>query len=133
MNFINRSSAAYGLGIVCLVGLLLAPSASTRAAQLSVPEQAKIERLIAAVQHLEDATFIRNGCSYSAATAVRFLRGKWQARRGKVLSAEDFIDQVASCSSTTGQPYYIRFSDGRQLPSARFFRSCLSGWGKERP
>ena len=65
----------------------------------------KIEQLIDAVQHLDDAAFIRNGNSYSAATAdVRFLRGKWQARRGEVLSAEDFIDKVASCSSTTGQP-----------------------------
>jgi hypothetical protein len=133
MRFLNRSSAVCGLGVVCLVGLLMVLPTSAQAAQLPTAEQAKIERLIEAVQRLGDAAFIRNGVSYSAATAVRFLRGKWQTRRGKVLSAEDFIDQVASCSSTTGQPYYIRFGDGRQLPSARFFRSCLSGLEKEKP
>ena len=132
-SFLSRSSAAYGLGIVCVVGLLMALPALAKAAQLPTAEQTKIERLIDSVQRLDDAAFIRNGSSYSAATAVRFLRGKWQARRGEVLSAEDFIDKVASCSSTTGQPYYIRFGDGRQLPSARFFRSQLSGLKKEKP
>lgn len=96
------------------------------AASLPATEQEKIERLIAAVQKLESAAFIRNGSSYSADTAVRFLRGKWQTRRGEVLSAEDFIAKVASGSSTTGRPYYIRFQDGRQLPSAQFFRSQLA-------
>jgi hypothetical protein len=133
MRLIKRSSAAYGLWLVCLGILLTALPASAKVAQLPASELAKIEGLIEAVQGLEGAVFIRNGCSYNSATAARFLRGKWQARSGKVLSAEDFIDQVASCSSTTGQPYYIRLSDGRQLPSAWFFRWRLSGLEKEKP
>lgn len=133
MRFLKRFSVAYSISIICLAGFLTALPSAVNAVQLPAAEQMKIERLIDAVQHLDDAAFIRNGNSYSAATAVRFLRGKWLARRGEVLSAEDFIDKVASCSSTTGQPYYIRFGDGRQLPSARFFRSQLSGLGKEKP
>lgn len=101
-------------------------SAPGWAASLPAVEEEKIERLIEHVQKLDSAVFIRNGSSYSADTAARFLRGKWQTRRGEVLSAEDFIAKVASGSSTTGRPYYIRFQDGRQLPSAQFFRSQLA-------
>jgi hypothetical protein len=131
MRFLNRSYSAYRLGILSLAALLLALPVLTEAAHLPAAEQTKIERLIAAVQRLDDAAFIRNGCAYDAATAVRFLRGKWQARRAEILSAGDFIEKVASCSSTTGKPYWIRLRDGRQLSTSQFFRSQLSAIEKQ--
>jgi hypothetical protein len=75
---------------------------------------------------MADATFIRNSRPYGAAAAAEFLRRKWRQREAEVGSAADFIEKVASFSSTTGQPYLIRFSDGRETPCAIFLRTELS-------
>lgn len=80
-------------------------------------ESRTIEALIASVAQLSDATFIRNDKSYPAPTAARFLREKWKSRQSEVGSAEEFIDRIASSSSTTSKPYLIRFADGRQVSS----------------
>ena len=62
-------------------------------------EHRMIEALIKSVAELSDATFLRNGKSYSASSASRFLLEKWQSRHSDVHSAEDFIDRVGSFSS----------------------------------
>ena len=93
---------------------------------ISQAERQKIEALIQTVEKLGGATFIRNDRSYDAASAARFLRGKWRSRENEVRSAEDFIKKVASFSSTTGKPYLIRFRDGREMPSAAFLREQLA-------
>jgi hypothetical protein len=89
-------------------------------------ENRTIEALIASVAQLSDATFLRNGKSYPAATAAGFLREKWKAQQSEVRSADEFIDRVASFSSTTSKPYLISFSDGRQVTSAEYLRAELA-------
>lgn len=84
------------------------------------PEKQKIEALIKQVGELKDARFIRNGSTYQVATAVRFLRGKWEANAAQVKTARDFIEKVASASGTSGEPYLIRFGDGREIKSREF-------------
>jgi hypothetical protein len=107
--------------------LMLCFSTLTHAGStLPTKERDAIERMIAAVESLTDATFVRNGRSYSAAAAARFLRGKWNANEDAVRSAEDFIEKVGSFSSTTGTVYLIRFADGREIPSAQFFQALLT-------
>ena len=101
-------------------------SAALKAADLSPVEETQIEALIASIERMTDATFIRNGRPYGAAAAAEFLRRKWRHREADVGSADDFIEKVASFSSTTGQPYRIRFSDGRETPCATFLRTELS-------
>ena len=101
-------------------------SAASREADLPPAEQKQIEALIATIERLTDATFIRNGRPYGAAAAAEFLRRKWRHREADVRSVDDFIGKVASFSSTTGQPYLIRFSDGRETPCATFLRTELS-------
>jgi hypothetical protein len=93
---------------------------------LSPAEATQIEALISAVERMTDATFIRNGRPYDAAAAAEFLRRKWRLRGAEVRSAEDFIDQIASVSSTTGQPYLIRFGDGSEIPCSTVLRTELS-------
>lgn len=105
---------------------LLAPVAGADAPALPTRERERIEALIAAVGSLRDARFVRNGKAYSASDAARFLRKKWESREGDVHSARDFIEKVATLSSTTGQPYRIRYADGREEPSAEFLRARLS-------
>ena len=114
---------AVGLAIlVAVVGLPRPAQASC----LSTVERQRIEALIETVERRTAVTFIRNGRSYSAATAAQFLRGKWRGREADVCSADDFIAKVASFSSTTGNPYVVRLRDGREVPAAEFFRAQLA-------
>jgi hypothetical protein len=88
-------------------------------------ERKKIESLIKQVSELKDAKFIRNGATHDVSTAVRFLRGKWEANDVEVKTARDFIDKVASASGTSGKPYLIRYKDGRQTKSRDFLLAEL--------
>jgi len=109
-------------GGVLLVVLALAG----HAAALSASEQRKIEALLQHVESLTEAVFIRNNQAYPAKTAAQFLRGKWRATlEGITTAQQDFITKVASVSSTTGQPYRIRFPDGHELPSGEYLRTQL--------
>lgn len=76
--------------------------ASSRAALAGAaptdPEQRAIEALISSVARAKDATFVRNGQSYSASAAARFLREKWP----------------------------IRFADGREISNAEFLGAELA-------
>ena len=105
-----------------IVTLLLVFAAPTlpNAQGLPAAEKQKIEALIKQIGALKDAKFIRNGSTYEPATAVRFLRGKWDANASGVESARDFIDKVASMSGTSGKPYLIRFKDGKEIRSREF-------------
>jgi hypothetical protein len=83
-------------------------------------ERARIERLIAFVARQTGLKFVRNGSAYSPADAAKFLRGKFDKMGEHVNAAQQFIDEIASRSSTTGQAYQIRFADGRSVPAAQF-------------
>jgi hypothetical protein len=113
------------LGILALVPLLLAGTQFADAASASAGETQKIEALIQDVRNLKDATFIRNGSSYSSESAAIFLRRKWQANQSEVKTARDFIDKVASFSGTSGKPYLIRFKVGREIHSRDFLLARL--------
>ena len=105
---------------------LLAGLALRAAAAPSPAEQARIERLIEAVAQNKQARFLRNGSDYSAADAAEFLRRKLEAYGDRVRTVNDFIDQIASKSSTSGQIYKVRLADGREVPSADFLRAELA-------
>jgi hypothetical protein len=108
-----------------LAGLLIVLPVATRAAPTAL-ERARIERLIARVAARPELVFVRNGSDYSAADAARFLREKLKAQGQDVNTAEDFIERIASRSSTSGKPYMIRHPDGRAQPSAEFLRAQLA-------
>lgn len=95
------------------------------AAPVPATEKQKIEALIHQVSDLKDATFIRNGSTYSSKSAATFLRRKWQANHSEVRTARDFIDKVASISGTSGRPYLIRFKDGKEIHSRDFLLAKL--------
>ena len=109
---------------ILLIALLITPSI-VRAQTVPVTEKQKIDALIEHVGELKDAKFIRNGSSYEPATAVRFLRGKWNANKAEVKTARDFIDKVATKSGTSGEPYLMRYSDGKEIPSREFLLAEL--------
>ena len=112
--------------ILATVALWLAAERPTViAADLPPAERGKIEQLIEHVNGLKDAVFIRNDVEYDAASAAKFLKGKWQANAAEIRTAEEFIEKAASVSSTTGKPYRIRFKDGKELKSGDYLRERL--------
>jgi hypothetical protein len=119
----TRSVGRLALVLFCLT-VLASPSLSAQS--LTAVEERKIEALIKQVEDLKDAAFVRNGLRYNAAQAATFLRRKWAANQAMVTSARDFIDKVASFSGTSGEPYMIRFRDGREIKSQDFLRTELA-------
>ncbi len=105
--------------------LLVVMALAGHAAELPASEQRKIEALIQHVETLTEAVFIRNNQAYAAKTAAQFLRGKWHATLDDITTAQQFIAKVASVSSTTGQPYRIRFPDGHEVRSGDYLRTVL--------
>ena len=88
-------------------------------------ETAKIQYLIASVEALEGAKFIRNGREYDTRAASNHLRLKLKTSGDKVRTAEDFINLCASKSSMTGELYFIRLADGTTVKSEAFFKDKL--------
>jgi Family of unknown function (DUF5329) len=108
-----------------LAGAVLSFAVAARAAALAPVEQVRVEYLLSVVASLQDAQFIRNGKSYDSQAAVRHMRTKLHAAGSRVQTAEDFIRYCASQSSISGQPYEIRFADGRVAFSADFLSQKL--------
>ena len=87
-------------------------------------ENEKIEALIAHVEGLKQAKFVRNGVEYDARIAGKFLRYIWHENKAKVQTADDFI-RVEATASGAGNPYLVRFPDGRESKSRDYLHELL--------
>lgn len=92
----------------------------------------EIEALIARVEQAHGVTFIRNGSEHTAIEAAAHMRRKLTAARGRIGSAEQFIDHIGTRSSLTGIAYRVRFADGRETDSATWLRQLLRELRAER-
>lgn len=108
--------------ILLLLGFVASP---TRAADISPAEKAKIESLISGIENLAEAKFIRNGTSYDAKTAAKFLRGKWGRNEDEIKTAKDFIAKAATASGTSGKPYMIQLKGAAEVPCADYLTEQL--------
>jgi hypothetical protein len=91
-----------------------------------VPSQSgNIETLILSLRQLVGARFIRNGQEHTPDEAIVHMRKKWEWKKSKIKTADDFIRIVGSKSSTSGKPYMIRFSDGTEMKSEEWFSKQL--------
>src|SRR5688572_16913794 len=90
----------------------LADSPTTAPARSELTESQKIEHLIDHVANMKGAVFVRNGSDHSPAEAAKHLKDKWKRAGSKIKTAEQFIENLASKSSMSGEIYKIRFEDG---------------------
>ena len=104
---------------------LLASGAVAARAEPSAAERARIERLLDALAARKDIRFVRNGKEYTGAQAADFLRGKLQWQIDRVVTVQDFINQIGTRSDSSGNVYLVRVADGRELPSAQFLTQEL--------
>ena len=105
--------------------LCLAAAAAAAPAGKALTEEQKIDALIAAVEKLKDARFVRNGTEYDCKAAAEHVRRKRKAAGSKIKTARQFIEQIASKSSRSGEPYKIRFKDGKEKTSGEFLAAEL--------
>lgn len=108
-----------------LVGVDRATVAIDAPGTNGLSESEKIDRLISAVESLEGAVFVRNGSEHAPREAAEHLRQKRQAAASRTTRAGDFIDQVASKSSLTGEEYRIRLPDGESVSAREFLHERL--------
>ena len=98
----------------CLWLLICAGRADDRpVAPLS--EAQKIEQLIASVESLEGAVFIRNGSEHTPREAGAHLRRKLRSAGSRIQTAQQFVDLIGSKSSSSGEPYRMRLADGTTI------------------
>jgi len=88
-------------------------------------ERSRIGALLAAVESA-DVVFLRNDTEHDAAAAAAHLRRKWKHAGDRELTADEFIDKIASASSTTGRPYRIRERDGSVVDTRDWLRQRLA-------
>lgn len=88
--------------------------------QATTSDTVLIEKLLTAIEASEGTQFTRNGTDYTAKEAANHLRIKYEAAREQVHSAQDFIDKIASKSSTSGEEYMVS-QPGKSAIKAREF------------
>jgi hypothetical protein len=88
-------------------------------------EEEKIDQLITALRNLQGAVFIRNGKEYKPDEAADHLQKKFKKHKKKVDTASEFIDRLATVSSSD-EPYMIRFPDGSMVKCAEFLHKELA-------
>jgi hypothetical protein len=87
-------------------------------------EKEKIDALIHVVETRDDLQFIRLGEAHSGSEAARVLRTKLWYAGSRVKTVDQFIEHIAS-ATVSGSTYFVRFPDGKQVPSAEFLRQEL--------
>jgi hypothetical protein len=110
--------------VVSTLALVLGSTA--RAADPAPPsETAKVEALLELVENLKEARFVRNGREYDGAAAAQHMRAKWRWQGRSIKTAREFVRLIATRSSETGQPYLIRWKDGKQVASGDYLNREL--------
>ncbi len=68
---------------------------------------AEIDQLLGSIAS-SGCTFVRSGKEYDGASARRHLEFKLGFVRSRIETADQFVRDLASASSTTGEAYHVR-------------------------
>ena len=125
---ISMRFGRWALLLGAAAALLAARAAFAEAPEVGIApaEARRIERLIDTVARSTDRRFVRNGADYDAGTAASFLRAKWEYASGRIHTAEDFVREIGTQSSSTGTRYRVRGPDGREEDGASFLNRELA-------
>jgi hypothetical protein len=104
--------------------VLLALTTLAVHAENSTDTSNEIEFLLHAIGS-SNCSFERNGTAHSAPQAEEHLRMKYNKARKHVATADEFIDKLASESSWTGKPYFIKCQDTEE-PSRNWLSTKLT-------
>ena len=98
----------------------------TQAAELSAQAQTEIQQLLSALEN-SGCQFNRNDRLYDGADARKHLQRKLDYLQDHMLiqSAEDFIRDGASTSSSSGKAYQVHCQGAPAVPSQQWLLSTL--------
>ncbi|BBU95056.1 DUF5329 family protein [Providencia hangzhouensis] len=105
--------------------LFLSVFVTTQALALSPEEKVRTESLLAELGKQQNLTFTRNGTEHSAADAESHLRLKLRKTEKRLKTTEQFIDNVASKSSITGEEYQVKDAQGNVIPANKYLHGLL--------
>src|SRR5438552_15211864 len=100
----------FAIVLVALIGGFASPSFALASPELAPQDEQRIQSLIRTVEQTAGAVFIRNGTTYDAKVAARFLRLKWQANSSKVHSAEELIREIGTRSGTSSDESRVKIT-----------------------
>jgi hypothetical protein len=112
--------------------VLIALALSATAAEPDAVAKREIEHLIGYLA-ASGCQFNRNGTWHTPSRAVSHLRRKYEylLDRKLVPTAESFIENAASASSSSGKPYVVRCSGNPDVQSGPWFRAELARFREE--
>ncbi|MDR2225508.1 MAG: DUF5329 domain-containing protein [Providencia sp.] len=113
----NRFSSA----LVLFLGIFV----TTQALALSPEEKVRTESLLTELGKQQNLTFTRNGTEHNATDAESHLRLKLRKTEKRLNTTEQFIDNVASKSSITGEIYQVKDAQGNVLPANQYLHDLL--------
>lgn len=101
----------------------------------STIEEQKIQFLLKEINSSK-AVFLRNGSEHTAIEASEHLEGKmnraksmfWFFGPKKKFSCQEFIDKIASKSSTSGEDYKMKLSDGKIITTKEWLEEKLKSF-----
>ncbi|APC10794.1 MULTISPECIES: DUF5329 family protein [Providencia] len=105
--------------------LFLSVFVTTQALALSPEEKIRTESLLAELGKQQNLTFTRNGTEHSATDAESHLRLKLRKTEKRLNTTEQFIDNVASKSSVTGEEYQVKDAQGNVFPANQYLHDLL--------
>ncbi len=108
------------------LALLILATAPAWAGPTPAPVSAEIDGLMAELRSGQ-CRFQRNGSWHTLDEAQKVLAYKLQKIEEKATLArtEDFIDQAATRSSTSGQPYQVQCDQGPVQPAGAWLHAAL--------
>jgi hypothetical protein len=116
----------YRVTLAELKGVVVGDDTATLDFSEGPSERERIESLLKAIE-TSGLVFVRNGSDHDGPAAAKHLRRKLDAAGDRVRTAEEFIDGIATKSSTSGEPYLVRLADGSTVELASWLRSRLGG------
>jgi hypothetical protein len=93
--------------IALMAGALALAGGGSANADPDLAAQAEIDHLLDFVS-ASSCIFVRNGTPGTAAAARDHLAGKYDFAKSRITTADEFIKNLATESSMSGEPYLIR-------------------------
>ncbi|MDR3203425.1 MAG: DUF5329 domain-containing protein [Deltaproteobacteria bacterium] len=120
-NSTPRSSTLALLLVLAALNWLARPAMALEGEELALTLA-----LIKSIDSQKDLIFIRNGKEYNSAQAAAHLKRKLSQAGAKIQTVENFIELLASKSSVSGQPYYIKRPNQSQQTAQAYFTDLLN-------
>lgn len=115
-----------------LFGILILLTMSSALAEPPASTKLEIDYLFSQLK-TSGCEFNRNGTWYSAAEASAHLNKKYDylKKKNSISTTENFIDNAATKSSMSGEPYFVRCKDAPRVESAIWFNDALKKFRKK--